>query len=248
MGLGGFKFFRKMKKVIKIIVAVLFILSAFGGIIKGEVLAGLCFLILGIIILPQISNKIKQSVKLFQSKGLRYVVYTVLFISGGLFIDRNGVDENSSNFIRKENKKLNLENSSGVVTIDGNGNEVSQKTNSEQNFNNVDWSSNFSQSELQGKWLQVLWFNPQNASEKIYYKDGDEEQKTLSLTSKTYQTSTETGGTNPEFKYQIKNNKMIVTTKSKLASVIYNYSIELSKDKKLLKLTGDYEARVYKKK
>lgn len=148
----------------------------------------------------------------------------------------------------KSNTNQSTINNTGKVTYDGNGNKIKSNKKSVFNLDDIEWSLNFSKSEIQGNWLQVLWYDPQNNSDKTYYKDGDDEQRTLVLTENSYQTSTEIGGANPKFNCEIKNGRLIVTTNSKLASEVFNYKIELSKDKKILKLTGDYEAKVYKKK
>ncbi len=80
--------------IVKYIVAVLIILSALGGIFSGDILTGLLFLILGVIILPPISDNLKEKVKLWQNKAVRYVSYFALMVFAGAFINKD--NENST--------------------------------------------------------------------------------------------------------------------------------------------------------
>ena len=45
-------------------------------------------MILGVVLLPPISDLLKEKFKLWQSKGLRYVTYVVLFFIAGVFIPK----------------------------------------------------------------------------------------------------------------------------------------------------------------
>jgi hypothetical protein len=148
----------------------------------------------------------------------------------------------------KEQSKPIVDNNSESTTFDANGNELSQSNNKRLNLNDIIWSSYFSNSDISGEWFQIIWYEPMNESDKTYYIDGDKEQIILTLTSNIYQTSTIAGGENPEFKYKIVNDRLIVTTKSKLASEIFNYQVLISEDKKILKLSGKYEVKVYNRK
>lgn len=56
-------------KVVKFIVGGVFIISALGMFGQKEFLTGLIFASLGLIILPPISETLKQKLELWQSKG-----------------------------------------------------------------------------------------------------------------------------------------------------------------------------------
>jgi hypothetical protein len=75
-------------KVVKFIVGGVFIISAFGMFGQKEFLTGLIFALLGLILLPPISENLKQKFNLWQSKGIRYVAYIVLFFIAGAFMDK----------------------------------------------------------------------------------------------------------------------------------------------------------------
>ena len=82
-------------KVVKYILAVLFIFSTLGALKEGEIGAGLIFLILGIVLLPPISEQLKEKFKPWQTKGIRYVSYIVLFLTGSVLIGNNGMSNTS---------------------------------------------------------------------------------------------------------------------------------------------------------
>ena len=75
-------------KVVKFIVGGIFIISALGMFGQKEFLTGLIFASLGLVFLPPISENLKQKFKLWQSKGIRYVAYIVLFFIAGAFMDK----------------------------------------------------------------------------------------------------------------------------------------------------------------
>ncbi len=76
-------------KVLKYILSILLMLSALGGLFSGEFLTGLFFLILGIIILPPISEKLNNKISFWKNKGVRYATYLVLFILAGSSIKKS---------------------------------------------------------------------------------------------------------------------------------------------------------------
>lgn len=75
-------------KVVKYILGILFIFTSLGAIAQGAFLAFLFLMILGVALLPPISDLLKEKFKLWQSKGLRYVTYVVLFFIVGVFIPK----------------------------------------------------------------------------------------------------------------------------------------------------------------
>lgn len=92
-------------KIVKYILAVLFIISVIANFSQGNFVAGLIFLILGVLLLPPISEQIKEKFKLWQRKGIRYVAYIVLFFVGATFIGKNGVSKPKNNSVAQEEKK-----------------------------------------------------------------------------------------------------------------------------------------------
>lgn len=69
-----------MKKIIKFVFGGLFIIGALGMFAKSEIFAGLISIILGVIILPPISENLKEKFKLWNSKGTRYISYALLLV------------------------------------------------------------------------------------------------------------------------------------------------------------------------
>ena len=71
-------------KVVKFIVGGIFIISALGMFGQKEFLTGLISASLGLIILPPISENLKQKFKLWNSAGLRYISYIILLFLIGI--------------------------------------------------------------------------------------------------------------------------------------------------------------------
>lgn len=72
-------------KNIKYIFAVVLILAGLGGIFKGSVLGGLLLSVLGVLLLPPVSEQIKEKFSFWQKKGIRYASYgALLLISAGV--------------------------------------------------------------------------------------------------------------------------------------------------------------------
>ena len=69
-----------MKTTIKYICSVFLILGGLGFLTNGSFLSGILLILLGIIILPPISDNLKTKINVWKSKGMRYVSYVVLFI------------------------------------------------------------------------------------------------------------------------------------------------------------------------
>lgn len=76
-------------KVVKYILGILFIFTSLGAIAQGAFLAFLFLMILGVTLLPPMSDLLRVKFKLWQSKGLRYITYIVLFFIAGVFIPKD---------------------------------------------------------------------------------------------------------------------------------------------------------------
>ncbi len=96
-------------KVFKYVLAVLFFLTSLEALISASFLSSLFALILGLCFLPPISEKLKNRFDLWGKKGIRYIIYIVLFILVGAF-------SKESKSIRKVEAKNNQE----VVTKNNN--------------------------------------------------------------------------------------------------------------------------------
>ncbi len=83
-------------KIVKWILAVFFLFAFIGAIAKGNFIASILFLLLGLLLLPPISEQVKQKFIFWQSKNIRYIGYSVLFLIAVLS-DRSGLTETSKN-------------------------------------------------------------------------------------------------------------------------------------------------------
>ena len=97
-------------RILKFAIGGLFIIASLGMFAQKEVLTGLISIILGLIILPPISEKIKEKFNQWNSRGVRYVVYVVLLALVG--ITSNKTKFPSSNSTVKENsaKEISSQN------------------------------------------------------------------------------------------------------------------------------------------
>ena len=100
-------------KVIKYVFGVLIILASFGGFFEGKFVIGLTFLVLGVILLPPISEKIKETLSTWNNKAVRYAVYFGLLVIGGMSSQkiREAEEKKSPEYIVKQFIKNNKENS-----------------------------------------------------------------------------------------------------------------------------------------
>jgi len=69
-----------MKKVIKYVLVVSFILGGIGTIFKGSFISGFLLTSLGVIFVPQVSDLLNDKIKLWSNKPIRYGVYIGIFI------------------------------------------------------------------------------------------------------------------------------------------------------------------------
>jgi len=89
-------------KAVKYILAVLFIIGGLGFSFQNSILSGIISIILGVLLIPVVSDKLKESVSLWKQKGVRYVSYTLLFILSGVFNNITG--ETSTSAFKKSPK------------------------------------------------------------------------------------------------------------------------------------------------
>ncbi len=67
-------------KTVKYILSGLFILGGLGSASQGAVVSGVSSIILGVLLLPQISDKLKENINIWNKKMVRYVSYVLLLI------------------------------------------------------------------------------------------------------------------------------------------------------------------------
>ena len=70
-------------KVAKYILGILFIITGLGVITQKSIITGIAFALLGVILLPKVSDKLKENVSFWQNKIVRYISYIVLFTIAG---------------------------------------------------------------------------------------------------------------------------------------------------------------------
>ena len=87
-------------KVAKYILGILFIITGLGVITQKSIITGIAFVILGVVLLPTVSDKLKENVSFWQNKIVRYVSYIVLFTIAGATVPKS--PETSSS--KEENK------------------------------------------------------------------------------------------------------------------------------------------------
>ncbi|CAM1357177.1 OB-fold protein [Tenacibaculum halocynthiae] len=90
---------------VKKIVSVLFLLSGLGGLIRKDFIPAILFILLGVLLYPTISSKIKESFKPWNNKTLRYGAYLLIFIISGSFINskNNSSTTSTNSFISRIN-------------------------------------------------------------------------------------------------------------------------------------------------
>ena len=87
-------------KVAKYILGILFIITGLGVITQKSIIAGIAFALLGIVLLPKVSDKLKENVSFWQNKIVRYVSYIVLFTIAGATVPKSPETPSS----KEENK------------------------------------------------------------------------------------------------------------------------------------------------
>lgn len=86
-------------KIVKIILSVLFILGGIGIASQDSIVSGVVSIVLGALLLPQISEKLKGTLELWKKKAVRYATYIILLIVSGTTnnqaLDNSTTNENS---------------------------------------------------------------------------------------------------------------------------------------------------------
>ena len=107
-------------RILKFILGGLFIIASLGMFAQKEVLTGLISVILGLIILPPVSENLKQKYTLWNSKGVRYISYIVLLSLVGMTSKKVKFPEpnpqvSSDKVVKSENEIQNDKSASVVV-------------------------------------------------------------------------------------------------------------------------------------
>jgi hypothetical protein len=204
----------------------------------------LIFLIIGLIS-PNISLFWLKSQRTRKKSLLIYLGgFIVFLICFGQFVETSNetisnsksIAETSENVSKKTNDLKSETDTSNQRSQQNSNTEEETVQKEEKLADNDQWSQITSSNQIQGDWLQICWYYPNDVN-RNYVENGDSEQKKLSLKKGVYQTSYPNGtGDNPKFAYSLKSNELIVTTQTKLASEIYRYQIKVNSEKKLLYL------------
>jgi hypothetical protein len=110
-------------KITKYILSIFLIISGIGFIVKENIITGLLTLILGVILLPPVSEKIKEHIILFQNKIIRYGIYIGLLLIAGAFIPKNDAEILGSkedvliNYIKNNKTDKSLQNIKSLTEI-----------------------------------------------------------------------------------------------------------------------------------
>jgi len=70
-------------KIIKYILSIILIISGIRAFVENNILAGFIFIILGILIIPQLSIVLKNRFKLWDKNAFRYTLYAILILGAG---------------------------------------------------------------------------------------------------------------------------------------------------------------------
>lgn len=105
---------------VKKIVSVLLLFSGLGGLIRKDFIPAFLFILLGILLYPTISSKIKESFKPWNNKVVRYGAYLLIFIISGVFIsskDNSSTNSNNPFTSSKSNSKYSNYNQKTLKNI-----------------------------------------------------------------------------------------------------------------------------------
>lgn len=105
---------------VKKIVSVLLLFSGLGGLIRKDFIPAFLFILLGVLLYPTISSKIKENFKPWNNKVVRYGAYFLIFIISGAFISsKNNSSTNSNNLFTssKSNSKYSNYNQKTLENI-----------------------------------------------------------------------------------------------------------------------------------
>jgi len=112
-------------QILNYFLASFFILSGMGAFTKGLFLPGTMLLVLGTLLLPPISNLLSRNVRLWNSKGTRYISYAVILLFVGAMtkkpykavnaisteVEINHKANNQPNVIIQNDDKIEMDNS-----------------------------------------------------------------------------------------------------------------------------------------
>ena len=184
-------------KVVKFIVGGVFIISAFGMFGQKEFLTGLIFASLGLIILPPISETLKQKLELWQSKAVRYITYVALFILSGVFIsNRDAIKSYNEETAIKKNPEASTisTDKEKAIVFNGNGEKVGEKIiDKEQEYKNE--VENEFQNDDSDFWKKFDPIVKRRVYDLIKNKDCEGLQKEYNITADNLDRIHNSGGT-----------------------------------------------------
>lgn len=91
-------------KIFKYVVSIFLMFGGIGLFFQSHFIGGLLILILGLIILPPVSNSLKVRYTFFKKAQIRYAIYIVLFFTGGYHIEKPYESGKSTNVIVHKEK------------------------------------------------------------------------------------------------------------------------------------------------
>ena len=95
-------------KIIKIVLSALFILGGIRIIMQGSITSGVLSIALGVLLIPQIGEKLKNSVNVWKKKSVRLVTYVILLLLSGVTNKSTAESSFRENFVSKQNNKAPL--------------------------------------------------------------------------------------------------------------------------------------------
>lgn len=135
-------------RIVKFIIGALFIIAALGMLAQKEILAGLVSALLGAIILPPVSEKIKEKFQQWNSKGIRYASYAVLLVIISISTNKTKFSELSKNpsMVKSEEKQkptVSEIGKSGVYSANGEKVGSLEEVKKEDQMDNSDFWENY---------------------------------------------------------------------------------------------------------
>ncbi|WP_420551559.1 hypothetical protein [Tenacibaculum aiptasiae] len=105
-------------KIVKVILSVLLILISIVGFIQSEFSPSIFTLLLGILLIPQVSKKIKEAFNQWNNKAIRYTTYGLLFILMGVTVPE--VKKSNKNYQTTPNTSNleKLQKKSRIINLD----------------------------------------------------------------------------------------------------------------------------------
>ena len=136
-------------RIVKFIIGALFVIAALGMFGQKEIFAGLLSVVLGAVILPPVSEKIKAKFKQWNSKGVRYVSYALLLVIISISTNKRKFSELSKNpsVVKSEEKQKPTDSKTGKSGVyNANGEKVGtlESKDSEEPMDNSDFWENYS--------------------------------------------------------------------------------------------------------